>query len=370
MGAQKITEDQERFKKIVRGKVRKNLSKHMSDPYQIIRKRGKKIAVPMPQINTPRFRFDDKQKGGVGRGDGEIGDPLGPSEGDGDNEAGDQPGEHAQEVEFTIEEFIDIVAEELELPNLDESGRKRLIHIKDRYTGIRKVGPEGLRHPRRTLKEALKRTIASGEYNLAKPKIIPVKDDRRYRSAKPVIKEQSEAVIIYMIDVSGSMGKEEKYMARLISFWIDLWVARNYNGLDRRFIIHDTKAQEVDRETFFSTTESGGTMISSAYELCSEIIDEDYPPSEVNIYPIHFSDGDNWGNDNNKAIQFLREKILVDSNMFSFVQVGDSGKFRRIIEGEFWINFSNEELGEKLRTSHMKTRDDTMKVMKDIFGKR
>ena len=49
-----------------------------------------------------------------------------------------------------------------------------------------------------------------------------------------------------------------------------------------------------DRDTFFRTRESGGTMISSAYKLCAKMIENDFPPSEWNIYPFHFSDGDNW----------------------------------------------------------------------------
>lgn len=247
--------------------------------------------------------------------------------------------------------------------------RRRLVHKRDKYTGIRKTGPESLRHLRRTYREALKRQIASGEYDPKKPVIIPIKGDKRYRAPKPIIEEETDAVIIYMMDVSGSMSDEQKMMARLVSFWFDSWVEINHGGIDRRFIIHCVDAREVDRDTFFTTKESGGTNISSAYGLCSSIIDEDYPPSEVNIYPIHFSDGDNWSNDNKMALYFLREKILVDANMFGFVQIGSSGDFRDIIEQEFWMDLVNKKLGEKLQTSHMRSRDDAMQVMKDIFGK-
>ena len=100
-----------------------------------------------------------------------------------------------------------------------------------------------------------------------------------------------------MMDVSGSMGDEQKEIVRIESFWIDAWLQKQYKGLESRYIIHDAVAREVDRETFFHTRESGGTMISSAYKLCSQLIDDHYPPDEWNIYPFHFSDGDNWSMD-------------------------------------------------------------------------
>ena len=93
------------------------------------------------------------------------------------------------------------------------------------------------------------------------------------------------------------MGDEQKEIVRIESFWIDTWLQGQYKGLESRYIIHDAVAREVDRDTFFHTRESGGTMISSAYKLCRKIIEDDYPPSEWNIYPFHFSDGDNWSMD-------------------------------------------------------------------------
>ena len=98
-----------------------------------------------------------------------------------------------------------------------------------------------------------------------------------------------------MMDVSGSMGDEQKEIVRIESFWIDTWLRRQYHGIESRYIIHDAMAKEVDRDTFYHTRESGGTMISSAYKLCAKMIDDEYPAASWNIYPFHFSDGDNWG---------------------------------------------------------------------------
>jgi len=130
-----------------------------------------------------------------------------------------------------------------------------------------------------------------------------------------------------MMDVSGSMGDNEKRLVRTTSFWIDLWLQRNYKHLERRFIIHDSDAKEVDEHAFYHTKESGGTKISSAYQLCSDIIQKDYSPEHWNIYPFHFTDGDNYSNDNARCFQLLRDIILPSSNLFCYGQCADRGHY-------------------------------------------
>ncbi len=147
-----------------------------------------------------------------------------------------------------------------------------------------------------------------GTYDAGNPVVVPIPDDKRYRSWKTEAEPVANAVIIYMMDVSGSMGDEQKEIVRIESFWIDAWLQKQYKGLESRYIIHDAVAREVDRETFFHTRESGGTMISSAYKLCAQIIDDHYPPEEWNIYPFHFSDGDNWSMDDTLALRRAHEE--------------------------------------------------------------
>src|SRR5207237_3513443 len=149
----------------------------------------------------------------------------------------------------------------------------------------------------RTFKQAIRRQMPMGTYVAKNPIIIPIREDQRYRSWKTEPRPQSNAVIIYMMDVSGSMGDEQKEIVRIESFWLDTWLRSQYQGLESRYIIHDATAKEVDRETFFRTRASGGTMISSAYKLCWKLIEEQLPPSEWNIYPFHFSDGGHWSVD-------------------------------------------------------------------------
>src|SRR5947207_13573161 len=110
-----------------------------------------------------------------------------------------------------------------------------------------------------------------------------------------------------MMDVSGSMGDELMEISRVESFWIDTWIQTNYKGVVTRYLIHDAVAQEVDSETFFHTRESGGTVISSAYELCHKIIEDEYPQDLWNIYVFQFSDGANCsGRETDRCISILK----------------------------------------------------------------
>ncbi len=360
-------EDHSRFKQIVRGRIRKNLRKYISSG-ELIGRQGKgRVSIPIPQIDIPKFRFNDRQAGGVGQGDGEPGDPLSGQEGDGQGQAGEAPGEHVLEVDITIEELADILGEELELPKIESKGKEKIVAVRDRYVSIRKTGPESLRHLKRTYREALKRQIASGAYDSKNPVIIPVKDDRRYRSWRREEIPETNAVVIYMMDVSGSMGEEQKEIVRIESFWIDAWLRRHYKGLETRYIIHDAVAREVDRDTFFTTRESGGTMISSAYKLCVEMMDADYPSDAWNVYPFHFSDGDNWSVDDTKVcLSLLEDQLFPGSNVFCYGQVESpygSGQFIKDLHGVFGQD------NEHMITSEIKDRDAITESIKTFLGK-
>jgi uncharacterized sporulation protein YeaH/YhbH (DUF444 family) len=156
--------------------------------------------------------------------------------------------------------------------------------------------------------------IMSGAYDPNNPKIVFERADKLYRSWKPVKKPQSNAVIVYMMDVSGSMGHEQKELVRLEAFWIDAWLRRNYEGIESRYIVHDVRAGEVDRETFFHLREDGGTKISSAFKPAASC-SRSTTPDEWNIYLFHFSDGDNSSEaDSRECCQILREHLLPISN--------------------------------------------------------
>ncbi len=359
-----IEEDHQRFRNIVRGKIRKDLRKFLSRGELLGREGKKYVSIPVHGIETPHFRYGDNNDAGVGSGEGKPGDKVG-DDGEGMGPGGTQEGQHILEVDITLEELADILGEELELPRIEPKGKHNISSVKDRYSGIRPTGPESLRHFKRTFRRALRRQIMAGTYNPDSPRIIFERGDKVYRSWKTIKAPQSNAVIIYMMDVSGSMGDEQKELVRLEAFWIDAWLRRNYEGIESRFIVHDVRAGEVDRETFFHIREDGGTRISSAYRLAHELIDQNYNPEEWNIYLFHFSDGDNSSeSDSRECCRLIKEQLVPGINMFGYCQVASaygSGNF---------INSVHEHLGddEAVITSRVNTKDDIYESIKTFFS--
>jgi uncharacterized sporulation protein YeaH/YhbH (DUF444 family) len=361
-----IREDHNRFKDIVRGRIKENFKKYVTHGEMVGKRENDFVKIPVPYIDIPRFKYGPKQGGGVGQGKGEPGEGIEGEPQDGAGEAGNQDGQHQLEVEVSLDELADILGEELALPRIEPKGRPKAEVLKTKYTGLAPVGPAGLRHFKSSYKRALLRYISSGTYSPDAPVIVPIRGDMRYRSFKQTIKPQANAVVIYMMDVSGSMGEEQKEIVRLESFWINTWLKKHYKGLETRFIIHDASAKEVDEPTFFSTSESGGTLISSAYKLCQTMIETDYPFSDWNVYPFHFSDGDNWsGEDTRVCMKLLKEFFLPNVNMFGYGQVESkygSGQFLKDLEREF----PGED---SLILSRIENRDKILSSIKDFLGK-
>ncbi|MFZ0546092.1 MAG: DUF444 family protein [Candidatus Promineifilaceae bacterium] len=362
-GHLRIEQDTGRFRQIVRGHVKRNLRKYMSQG-ELIGRQGKDlISIPVPQIDLPNFRFNERQMGGVGQGDGDVGTPIGQGDADGEGGAGDSPGRHILEVELTLDELAAILGEELELPRIEPKSKHNVEGDVVRYTGVRRVGPESLRHFKRTYRAALKRQLATGTYNPDRPVIVPIRDDRRYRSWRVYPKPHNNAIVFYMMDVSGSMTTRKKELVRLTAFWIDTWLQANYKSIQTRYIVHDAAAAEVDQHTFYHLRESGGTRISSAYQLCSRLIKEEYDPQEWNLYAFHFSDGENFGGDDDRrSLDLLREYLLPSLNMFAYGQVkGGYGK-------EF-IETLQEIEDEKLVSCKINRPDDVYLAIKLFLGK-
>lgn len=367
MPARRIDQDHTRFRHIVKGRIKRDLKKFVSSG-ELIGKQGKRfVSIPMPQINLPRFRFGKNEGGGVGQGEGDEGQAAPGQDGDesGQGQAGEDPGQHSIEVDVSLEDLAQILGEELELPNIEPRGTKNLQTQAGRYTGISKIGPNSLRHFKRTFKEALKRQISSGTYDPDDPKIIPIKDDLRFRTIQTREKPEASAAVIYMMDVSGSMGREQKEMVRIEAFWIDTWLRHQYKNLEVRYIVHDAAASEVDQHTFFHLRESGGTKISSAYELALQIIRDQYPTSEWNVYPFHFSDGDNWSTrDTEHCISLLRDSLLPMSNQFCYGQVKSaygSGQFKKDLDQAFRGD-------EKVVTTDILDREGILPSIKEFLG--
>ncbi|SMG54422.1 sporulation protein YhbH [Paenibacillus aquistagni] len=315
-------QDQARHQQKVRDAIKQNLPDLVTEE-NIIMSDGKQIIkVPIRSLDEFRFMYNYNKKKHVGQGDGDsqVGDVLGTdreAQGPGKGQkAGDQPGADVVEAEISIAELENMLFEELELPNLKQKDKDQLEITDIRFNDIRKKGIMSNIDKKRTILENLRRNALTG-----KPGIHGISpDDLRFKTWEEIVKPHSNAVIIAMMDTSGSMGSFEKYCARSFFFWMTRFLRRQYEKVEIVFIAHHTEAKEVSEEDFFTRGESGGTICSSAYMKALEIIDQRYPTSSYNIYPFHFSDGDNLTSDNERCVKLIGE-LLKRTNMFGYGEV-------------------------------------------------
>jgi len=364
----RIERDRARFREIVRGKLRQDLRKYLSTSELLGRRGDKAVSIPVPQIELPRFHFGENKKTGVGQGPGQKGEPV-----DGDGEkangeggAGEDEGQHILEVDVELAELAEMLGQELELPKIEPRGDRALMADGGRYTGVRSAGPQSLRHFRRTFKNALRRTIAAGEWDPLNPQVVPIADDERFRAKKSCPQPDSSAVIFHVMDVSGSMGREQKDIVRIKAFWIDTWLRSQYKNLEVVYIVHDAVAKVVDQDSFFHLRESGGTKISSAYELVLQLIQDKYRPEDWNIYPFHYSDGDNWSaRDTERCVHLLRDEVLPRVNQFCYGQVKSaygSGQFKKDLDSAL-------DGDERLVTANINDREGIADAIRQFLGK-
>lgn len=320
-------QDQLRHQEKVRDAIKKNLADLVTDESIIMQNGRQIIKVPIRSLDEYRFRYNYNkgQHGGQGDGSSSVGDVLGKDPGGGQQQngpgkgegAGEQPGVDYYEAEVTLDEIETMLFKDLELPNLQ---RKTLDDIKTqdiRFNDIRKKGLSGNIDKRRTLIEAVRRNALAGKQGL-QGGIHP--DDLRYKTWEEIEVPHSQAVVLAMMDTSGSMGQFEKYIARSFFFWMTRFLRTRYEHVDIQYIAHHTEAKVVTEHEFFTKGESGGTICSSAYNLALDLIHQKYPPDKFNIYPFHFSDGDNLSSDNEKCLRLVRQLMEI-SNIFGYGEV-------------------------------------------------
>jgi hypothetical protein len=159
------------------------------------------------------------------------------------------------------------------------------------------------------------------------------------------------------------MGTFEKYIARSFFFWMVRFLRTKYEHVEIVFIAHHTEAKEVSEDEFFTRGESGGTICSSAYMKALEIIDSRYPPSHYNIYPFHFSDGDNLTSDNERCVQCI-EQLIDRCNMFGYGEVNQYNRSSTLMSA--YRNIRNP----KFQYCIIREKGEVYKALKTFFGKR
>lgn len=357
--------DEEEFFDIIRGRLRNDLKKLLEKGAITFLGPGKGISIPIREIRIPQLRFKpipkDADAGGdtpdigIGQGPEKPGDIVGHSDygycddcedddggsgqGPAKKSAGSGRGEDILEIEVPETEFRDLLRDVLKLPHLKPKGGDQIQTKQYKYTGVKKSGPDSLNITRRMLKNAIKRQLLEGKYDPKDPSIIPISDDKRFRSPRPIEKPQANAVIFYMMDVSASMSEDEREIVRYYCKLFQIWLRGEYDGVKEEFIIHNGEADSVSEDEFYSTQRAGGTVISSAHQLMLDIIREKYPPAQWNIYPLYFSDGFNFSEDDLKCKELLVSKILPIVNQYTYGEVS-SWRWEEFKDQQLAMNFS------------------------------
>lgn len=367
--------DQERHRERVREAIKKNLGSIVSNESIILSDGRRVVRVPIRSLDEYKFRFDYRKRKHVGTGNGKtkIGDVIaregqpgqGPGAGPG---AGDQPGQEYYEAEVDIDEIAKLIFEDLQLPYLEDKAKQAVKSKTTKFTEIRRSGILSNLDKRRSILENIRRRAKE----VGDASIGPFqKEDLRYRTWEEQIKYESNAAVIAMMDVSGSMGEFKKYIARSFYFWMVRFLKTKYDQVKIVFISHHTEAKEVTEEQFFTQGESGGTVVSSAYRLALDVVAERFPPHDWNVYPFHFSDGDNYYSDNDEAVR-LADELIATCNLFGYGEIGEEGSssYRRSSGALLSIFKDRLKNQERFVGVRIDDKEDVYPALKEFFGKR
>jgi len=360
-------DDQTRHQEKVKEAIKNNLPDLITEESIIMSNGRDVIKIPIRSLDEYKIRYNYDKNKHVGQGDGgsQVGDVVargGSSEGKkgaGKGQgAGDQAGHDYFEAEVSLMELEEALFSQLELPNLKrkESDQNVMQHIE--FNDIRRTGLMGNIDKKRTMMAAFKRNAMNGN-----PSFYPIfREDLKFRTWNEVVKPESKAVVLAMMDTSGSMGLWEKYMARSFFFWMTRFLRTKYETVEIEFIAHHTEAKVVTEEEFFTKGESGGTICSSAYRKAIELIEGKYSPARYNIYPFHFSDGDNLTSDNARCVKLVNELMKV-SNMFGYGEVNQYNRSSSTLMKVF-----HHIKSPKLKYFILQERPDVFNALKWFFS--
>ena len=358
--------DRLRHKKKIEKAIKDSIKDVVAEESIIGQNGKKKIRIPVRGLKEYRFIYgtNEKNKTVGSGGDHPLkrGQKIGQKraekgKGQGTGKASDQRGDQYYDVEVTLEELAEYLFADMELPDLE---KKQFRFITDETIKRKGYRFQGIR-PRLSKKETLKRKIRRqkmaekvGTYDPESDERFPFhKDDLKYHHIKPKSKENSAAVIFFLMDVSGSMSQDRKYLARSFFFLLYQFLNHRYEKVEVVFISHSTVAERVSEDDFFKVGTYGGTIISSALNKELDIVEKEYHPNAWNIYTFYCGDGENWSSDNAKCIDLFKQ-IKDISQLTAYCEInehysnfGEEGTDALMPTGAPWPSFSawkNEEL--------------------------
>ncbi len=404
----KSTVNRQRFLRRYKTQIKKAIAEQISERSITNIDSGESVSIPTRDISEPTFRSD---QGGVregvypgnkefAKGD-KIKRPM--SQGGGQGRRASDSGEGEDDFSFEIskDEYLDMLFDDLELPNLQKNQLRKMTKSKTVRAGFTSDGVPTNINIVRSLRSALSRRVAMGaeprrrlreleaelealqqkpgseesrlieleeEIDTLRERIsnIPFIDtfDLRFNNFVQRPEPTSQAVMFCLMDVSGSMDQETKDIAKRFYILLYLFLTRSYRDVDVVYIRHHTQAKEVDEEEFFYSRETGGTIVSSALELTRDIIQQRYPPTDWNIYAAQASDGDNWNDDSPLCEQILARQLLPQLRYYAYVEIT-----RRDHQG-LWEHYEHLlDSHDNFAMQHIREYEDIYPVFREFFRK-
>jgi len=379
--ADRSATDRRRHKKKIEKAIKEGIHDIIAEESIIGKDGKKKIKIPVRGIKEYRFIYNDEPGSGqkkVGSAQGKNikkgqqisnGKKNGKKPGKGDK-AGDTAGDEFYEVEISLDELANYLFDDLDLPELEKKSFANITSEKYKRKGYRTKGIRPRLSKKETIKNKIRRkkkAIKSGTYDPeSEERFTFHESDLKYKHIAVTEKQVTNAVIFFIMDVSGSMGKTKKFLARSFFFLLYHFLRYRYQKVEIVFISHTTEAWEVDENQFFTRGSSGGTFISSGIERCLDIIRERYSPESWNIYSFHCSDGDNWAEDNNKALD-LTDELKDYCQLCSYIQILGS-RSMGAGNGNRMADVYDQIQDKKFKVARINNKKDVWPQFKKLFG--
>ncbi|MCX2944922.1 YeaH/YhbH family protein [Rahnella perminowiae] len=409
-GKNKSAVNRQRFLRRYKSQIKQSIAEAINKRSVTDVDSGESVSIPNSDINEPMFH---QGRGGLRHRvhpgndhfvqNDRIERPQGGGGGGSGQGEASQDGEGEDEFSFQIskDEYLDLLFEDLALPNLRKNQHKQLNEFKTHRSGYTSNGVPAnisvvrslqnslarrtamtagkkreLRQLESTLtevehsepaqlleEERLRKEIAELRAKIAKTPFIDT-FDLRYRNYERRPEPSSQAVMFCLMDVSGSMDQATKDMAKRFYILLYLFLSRTYKNVDVVYIRHHTQAKEVDEQEFFYSQETGGTIVSSALKLMDEVIQERYDPAQWNIYAAQASDGDNWADDSPLCHQLLAQKILPMVRYYSYIEI------TRRAHQTLWREYEVlQEKFDNFAMQHIREQEDIYPVFRELFHK-
>lgn len=366
------TRHREKLEKAIRG----GISDVIAEESIIGQDGNKKVKIPVRGIKEFQFIYGDNTKhvGSAPGQDIQRGQKIGESQsgkGPGAGKPGQDKGEEVYEVEVTLAELIQYLFDALKLPNMAKKRLGQMTADRLKRSGYRKQGIRARLDKKETMISRIRRhnnAIRSGDVELDGDERFPFHEsDLTYRHVIHKQKECNNAVIFFVMDVSGSMTREKKFLARSFFFLLYQFIRTKYENTDVIFVAHTTEAFECDEKQFFSFSPNGGTLISPSMTMVKEIIDSRYNPSDWNVYTFYCGDGDNWSQDNANVLPAFRA-VSEMCQMMSYIEICPTQPMAWAASEPTVIGILKPLISETFKILTMSKPDDVWPSLSKLFG--